>query len=136
MWNSPLLAVGITPSTALASPPPTAAPIPPSPEAVERFQNALAPEAGPQVVDLGQVRYAQVMQAPGDVILKGMEEIRGEYLSRKQGLGEFLEGKRSLDSGELLRMQFDLVMASFYIDWVSKVASKTTQNLDTLLKTQ
>lgn len=129
--------IGVTPAAAPVLPLPDAAPlIPASPAAVERFQNALAPEAGPRVVELGQVRYAQVAEAPGDALLKSMEHIRAEYLSRRQGRNEILEGTRAMDPKEVLRMQFDLVMASFYIDWVSKVASKTTQNLDTLLKTQ
>lgn len=74
----------------------------------------------------------------GDKVLDGIGRVKELHDKEVKEISEF-EGvlkKTDIQPAELLGMQMNLLKISLHGELIAKTASKSTQNLDTLLKTQ
>ncbi|WAJ30515.1 type III secretion system inner rod subunit SctI [Antarcticirhabdus aurantiaca] len=69
----------------------------------------------------------------GDMILNGIEKMRGVFDAREARIGELMSGK-TLDANALMAMQMEVVNFTMLVDISSKLTGKSTQAFDTLMK--
>ena len=98
---------------------------PPSASAVAKFEAAMAPDAPTEIPFASQVSAAwQSAQANN----QGM-------LHRIRALAE-LQGSHSLSAAEMVELQYEVMNLSFQQEVVTKVADKTSNAVQTLIKNQ
>ena len=98
---------------------------PPSASAVAKFEAAMAPDAPTAIPFASQVSAAwQSAQANN----QGM-------LHRIRALAE-LQGSHSLSAAEMVELQYEVMNLSFQQEVVTKVADKTSNAVQTLIKNQ
>jgi type III secretion system YscI/HrpB-like protein len=73
--------------------------------------------------------------AGGDMILDGLQKLRGAFDARQARVAEIMESKE-LDAATLLSMQMEVVNYTLLVDVTSKLTGKSTQSFDTLMKGQ
>ncbi|MBB3950325.1 type III secretion system inner rod subunit SctI [Aureimonas jatrophae] len=73
--------------------------------------------------------------ASGDMILEGMQKLRGVF-DRSEGRVSDVMSRGSTDAGSLMQMQLELTNFTLLVDLSSKLTGKTTQVFDTLMKGQ
>lgn len=71
----------------------------------------------------------------GETILNSIQQMREAHEERVRALNAAVDGK-VVQMEELLAAQLALTRLTFEQDLIAKTASKATQNLDTLLKSQ
>ena len=71
----------------------------------------------------------------GDMILKGLENMRGVF-DASQGRVSELMSRANLDSGTMMRMQMEMTQFTMLVDISSKLTGKVTSTFDTLMKGQ
>lgn len=71
----------------------------------------------------------------GDKVLDGLEQIKNVHEAEVEGINVSLASP-DLDVQSLMGLQMKLSRLSLQQDLIAKTASKSTQNLDSLLKTQ
>ena len=98
---------------------------PPSASAVARFEAAMAPDAPAAVPFASQVSAAWRSAQANN---QGM-------IHRIRALAE-LQGKHSLSAAELVELQYEVMNLSFQQEVVTKVADKTSNAVQTLIKNQ
>jgi len=73
----------------------------------------------------------------GDAILDGMRNLSSEFRGSWEAAREMLATKGSdMTLSDMLRMQMQLVQLSFQYELVGKSISRSTQNIETLVKIQ
>lgn len=72
----------------------------------------------------------------GDNILAGMQSMSNEYQQSLKGIGAVLADGANLSVAELLKLQVGLMQISVQYELVGKAVSRSTQNLDQLVKVQ
>ena len=98
---------------------------PPSASAVAKFEAAMAPDAPTEIPFASQVSAAwQSAQANN----QGM-------LHRIRALSE-LQGRHSPSAAEMVELQYEVMNLSFQQEVVTKVADKTSNAVQTLIKNQ
>lgn len=97
----------------------------PDPEAVARFQAAMAPEPVPEVP------FADAAAASWQMAHDNNQGI----IHRIRALTE-LSAERSLTAPELYELQYEVANLAFQQDVVAKVADKASQAVQTLIKNQ
>lgn len=149
---------GMVPST----PPVQSAPALSSPDRVEAFQNAIARRAdaieapnaaAPNVGGIGGTQVAGANDrarqgldlqgvsanvAPptgGDMILDGIQKMRGVFDAHEARIGSIMNGSTT-SATALMDMQMELANFSLLVDVASKLTGKSTQIFDTLMKGQ
>jgi type III secretion protein I len=127
----------VEPSLGVDDPAPAQGPADAS--AAERFSELMdAPErTGPQ--DAGVVNAAAPTGGPrtlGDQILGGLHHVSGELQQTWQSVGHALHGSAALAVRDMLLVQRDLAMMSVQYELVGKAVSRSTQNIDQLVKLQ
>lgn len=73
--------------------------------------------------------------AGGDMILEGMQKLRGVFDASQGRVGDILS-KGGTDASSLMQMQLELTNFTLLVDLSSKLTGKTTQVFDTLMKGQ
>ncbi|MEI2417097.1 type III secretion system inner rod subunit SctI [Orrella sp. JC864] len=134
------LAASLAPLPALPAGP-ALAPAEPSSLATERF-NALmaaadAPAPSPVHAALSAAFAPAAQAAPtlGSQILAGLQGTASEFSQRWQGISSTLERVAvSPNVAEMLRAQAEMLQVSVQYELVGKAVSRTTQNIDTLVR--
>lgn len=142
-------------------PPAQSAPALSSPDRVEAFQNAIArradaiqaPNAAGNVGGVGETQVASANDrarqgldlqgaaadvAPptgGDMILDGIQKMRGVFDAHEARIGSIMNGSTT-SATALMDMQMELANFSLLVDVASKLTGKSTQIFDTLMKGQ
>ena len=75
------------------------------------------------------------IEAPGDLILRGLERLRGEYRAVGGEL-DALSKRTDLNPMDLLGIQLQVAQVTLGSQLIGQVAGKLEQNLNTLLKSQ
>jgi type III secretion system YscI/HrpB-like protein len=73
--------------------------------------------------------------ASGDMILEGMQKLRGVF-DKSEGRVSEVMSRAGTDAGSLMQMQLELTNFTLLVDLSSKLTGKTTQVFDTLMKGQ
>ncbi len=73
--------------------------------------------------------------ANGDMILNGLQHLRGEFNSRISRVNEVL-ASNGIDTKTLFAMQVEVVNFTMLVDMTSKLTGKSTQTFDSLMKGQ
>lgn len=85
-------------------------------------------------LELGQT--APVKDGPGQTILNGLERIRGAFDSQITNMSTQVTEGQVMDVTTMMNIQREVVQYSVLVDVSSKLAGKSTQALDTLMKGQ
>ncbi|MCY1198926.1 MAG: type III secretion system inner rod subunit SctI [Achromobacter veterisilvae] len=119
-------------------------PTPPAQLATERFNAVMsAPEAGaPSLTGLQSALQsafaAPVDAAPqtlGNQILASLRSTTTEYSEKWQGISSRMDAIASQPSvADMMRLQADLLQVSVQYEMVGKAVSRTTQNIDSLVR--
>lgn len=117
----------------------------PSSESVARFDAAMgdaegwldgAVPGGPFGADTGPPGPAgRNLSEMGDRVMNKLDVISDDYMALKSNFGATPDG-RAPPIVEMLRMQANLVQATVTFELVSKVISRSTQNIDQLTRIQ
>lgn len=129
--------------SALSSPPSAASNLPLDADALAtaQFSNLMAaPDATPvqpPIATNATVRAA-ALEAPsmGENILKSLQSVSSEFKQNVSNVTASLEAGTNMGISELLKVQMGLMQMSVQIEMVGKGISRTTQNLDQLVKIQ
>ena len=71
----------------------------------------------------------------GDMILEGMQQLRGVFDAREAHIAELMSSQ-TVNANTLMAMQMEVANFTLLVDISSKLTGKTTQALDTLMKGQ
>lgn len=74
-------------------------------------------------------------QTGGDMILNGLQKLRGVFDTREVRFSELMS-RSSMDAGTMMAMQMEVTNFSLLVDMTSKLTGKSTQAFDTLMKGQ
>lgn len=88
-----------------------------------------------QGLDLAPSDAVRTDPNSGEAILSGLERLREVFDNRFSGLGERIEGAR-MDVNDMMALQAEVVQYSVLVDVSSKLAGKSTQAMDSLMKGQ
>ncbi|AZZ92388.1 EscI/YscI/HrpB family type III secretion system inner rod protein [Hahella sp. KA22] len=72
----------------------------------------------------------------GDKVLQGMQNVKSGYDQQVEAMQLTLNSADPLNMSDMLKLQMDLAQLTLQGELISKTVSKSTQNLDTLLKSQ
>lgn len=101
-----------------------------------RFQAALHRVSEPAPSAMAPIAVAsERVAAPGDLILRGLERLRGEHRALSVEL-DTLSGRAEMNPMELLNLQMQVTQVTLGTQLIGQIASKLEQNLNTLLKSQ
>jgi type III secretion protein I len=125
-----------SPSTAMAK-----LPLPADALATAQFSNLMAvPEITPlqpPVATEATVRATSLDKPTmGDNILGGLQSMASEFKQNVSNVTASLEAGTNMGISELLKVQVGLMQMSVQIEMVGKGISRSTQNLDQLVKIQ
>lgn len=122
---------------------PASAPLAPAdPLATAQFaqmMGAQAPAAEPPrpvVIDSAAVLLPAENRTMGDNILTGMESMSSEYRQAMTKVNAALDSSGDMTISDMLRLQMGLMQISVQHELVAKGISRSTQNLDQLVKIQ
>ena len=76
-----------------------------------------------------------VKSEPGDMILDGLQKLRGVFDARETRAAELMN-RSTLDAGTLMAVQMEVANFTLLVDISSKLTGKSAQALDTLMKGQ
>ena len=113
---------------------PSAAAVP-DPAAVERFQAAMAVNAPQAVGQAAEATAAIPFASEVAASWRSAQANNQGILHRIRALTE-LQGKHSLSAGELVELQYEVMNLSFQQEVVTKVADKSSNAIQTLIKNQ
>ena len=74
-------------------------------------------------------------ETSGTSILSGLEQLRSVFDQQYSGVGQNLEGTR-MDVTDMMALQAEVIKYSVLVDVSSKLAGKSTQAMDSLMKGQ
>jgi type III secretion system YscI/HrpB-like protein len=92
-----------------------------------------AADRAPRGLDLDPV--ARTAEGPGTTILSGLERLRGVFDSQITSVHQQSTGT-AMDVVTMMNIQAEVVQYSVLVDVTSKLAGKSTQALDSLMKGQ
>ena len=72
----------------------------------------------------------------GDKILEGLQNVKSGYDNQVGAVEESLKTTDPLSVNDMMQLQLDLAKLTLQGELINKTVSKSTQNLDTLLKSQ
>lgn len=107
--------------------------------ATERFASAMAPV--PQTLPADAVADSSPVvpvegASLGDAILGGLQNLSTDFKHSLASIQTVLDQPGSLGMSELLKMQMHMVQLSLNHELMGKVVSRTTQDIDQLVKLQ
>lgn len=99
-----------------------------------RFQAALQAAPEPTTIALSAAAPAsERVTAPGDLILRGLERLRGQYRTVGVEL-DALATRAELTPMDLLGLQMQVAQVTLGTQLIGQVAGKLEQNINSLLK--
>ncbi|OZG74359.1 EscI/YscI/HrpB family type III secretion system inner rod protein [Hahella sp. CCB-MM4] len=108
--------------------------------AVEQFQNSLQQPADPSRLGDGNIDAVTTAESAGnslgDKVLQGLQNMKSGYDRQVGAVQESMNGTDPLRINSMMKLQFDLAKLTLQGELINKTVSKSTQNLDTLLKSQ
>lgn len=120
-----------------------AAPLAPAdPLATAQFAQMMGAQAPateppqPVVIDSAAVLLPAENRTMGDNILTGMESMSSEYRQAMTKVNAALDSSGDMTISDMLRLQMGLMQISVQHELVAKGISRSTQNLDQLVKIQ
>ncbi len=75
------------------------------------------------------------VSTPGGTILNGLEQLRSVFDTQIGSFGDRVEGVR-MDVSDMMILQAEVIKYTMLVDVTSKLAGKSTQAMDTLMKGQ
>lgn len=107
---------------------------------VERFENLMqGPGAEPSkandILGTGPAAHA-AGNTLGDKVLDGMQGLKSGYDSQLEKIQTSLSDVNPMSTKEMFQLQVDLAKLTLQGELINKTVTKSTQNLDTLLKSQ
>ncbi|WP_020405318.1 type III secretion system inner rod subunit SctI [Hahella ganghwensis] len=78
----------------------------------------------------------QAVGTLGDKILRGLQSVKSGYDNQVGAVQESLESTDPLNINDMMAFQLDLAKLTLQGELINKTVSKSTQNLDALLKSQ
>ena len=127
----------VSPGLALDDPAP--GPAPADAAASVKFSDLMdAPDAaaGPQATGAVEAVQPPAQGTLGDNILGGLQSLSTELRGTWDNLGAALNGTKTLAMQDLIKMQMGLSTMSVQYELVGKAVSRSTQNIDQLVKLQ
>ena len=122
---------------------PASAPLAPAdPLATAQFAQMMGAQAPateppqPVVTDSAAVLLPAENRTMGDNILTGMESMSSEYRQAMTKVNAALDSSGDMTISDMLRLQMGLMQISVQHELVAKGISRSTQNLDQLVKIQ
>ncbi|MBS1196642.1 MAG: EscI/YscI/HrpB family type secretion system inner rod protein [Proteobacteria bacterium] len=114
----------------------------PDSRATERFNEIM--QSDPVVLVTTQQVQLPVVANPmqvanlnlGDRILNGLQGVSTDFQQSWKNVTAVLEGGNTMTAADLLKMQMNLTQMSIQYDLVGKVISRSTQNIEQLVKIQ
>ncbi|MGQ3211778.1 MAG: type III secretion system inner rod subunit SctI [Shinella sp.] len=94
-----------------------------------------AQERARRALGLEGVQGEAVKSQPGDMILDGLQKLRGVFDARESRVAELMN-RSTVDAGTLMAVQMEVANFTLLVDISSKLTGKSTQALDTLMKGQ
>jgi len=134
----------IAATATLAALPAAASPAP-APAAVDdlaaqRFQQIMEPPAAQappvEVPTDGSPSVNDGPRTLGDTILSGMNKLSAEFQQSWRTVNAVLDEGSRMTMADMLKLQMGMVQMSVQYDLVGKAISRSTQNLDQLVKMQ
>jgi type III secretion protein I len=115
----------------------------PDVSATARFNAVMSPQPseatyGVAGVGMGEANVSvnPASATLGDKILNGMQNLSSEFQQSWKTVGKALESSGSLSTTDLLKLQLGITQVSIQYDLVGKAISRSTQNIDQLVKLQ
>jgi type III secretion protein I len=112
----------------------------PDPQALSQFQQHMSQSESTQHNNsvLGtEIRTVGVDNTTmGDRILDGLQGMKSGYDNQINAVQESVNSTETLDMQSMLKLQLDLAKLTMQGELINKTVSKSTQNIDTLLKSQ
>ena len=109
------------------------------PLATARFSEVMNAQPTP-VAEAVEAAYPQAIPGErktlGDTILSGMQGLSSEFQQSWKTVNSVLEGGSAMTTYDMLKLQMGLTQMSIQYDLVGKAISRSTQNLDQLVKMQ
>ena len=122
---------------------PASAPLAPAdPLATAQFAQMMGAQAPateppqPVMIDSAAVLLPAENRTMGDNILTGMESMSSEYRQAMTKVNAALDSSGDMTISDMLRLQMGLMQISVQHELVAKGISRSTQNLDQLVKIQ
>ncbi len=78
---------------------------------------------------------AAVPPSAGDMILEGMQQLRGVFDARETRISQLMSTE-SVNANTMMAMQMEVANFTLLVDISSKLTGKVTQSVDTLMKGQ
>jgi len=110
-----------------------------------RFQNAMQPEATNQVVavqELGDVQAVSAVngvqpeqQVMGDVILDSLQRIKTSHDSGMERV-QAIMGQEQIATKDMLQLQFELTAMNIELETAGKMADKSSQGVQSMMRNQ
>lgn len=72
----------------------------------------------------------------GDRILNGISSASSDFQTSLKTVSSLLEGGNVMSASDLLKLQLNLVQVSIQYDLIGKAISRSTQNIDQMVKIQ
>lgn len=112
----------------------------PDPLASAQFAQIMAPppvaSPAPASADTGVRAVASENRTMGDNILSGMQGLSNDFQQSVKAVSAVLTDGANLNVAELLKVQVALMQISVQYELIGKAVSRSTQNLDQLVKVQ
>lgn len=86
-------------------------------------------------LDLGDPANAAGRVGPGDMILDGIQKLRGVFDAREARVSDLMT-RTNIDAGTMMAVQMEVANFTLLVDISSKLTGKSTQAFDTLMKGQ
>lgn len=86
------------------------------------------------VIDSGAA--ATSANSLGDRILGGLSSASSDFQTSLKTVSSLLEGSNVMSTTDLLKLQLNLVQVSIQYDLIGKAISRSTQNIDQMVKIQ
>lgn len=90
----------------------------------------------PQVAAASQPLSTEGPRSLGETILSGMQNLSQEFQQSWKTVNAVLDSGSAMTTSDMLKLQMGLTQMSIQYDLVGKAISRSTQNLDQLVKMQ
>lgn len=109
-----------------------------NPEDVEKFQKALQQDISKlEVSQPAERSYSEEVSSDkgvGDKILNNISDLKSDYKTAIERVRGILDKGSEVSMSDMLKVQMDLMVMSLKQETVGKITQKSSQNLDSLLK--
>lgn len=108
---------------------------PPAASTVQPADATNAQTRARRALDLDGASQAADAKGQGDVILQGLQKLRGVF-DRREATVSDLMSRSAVDARTMMAMQMEVANFTLMVDVASKLTGKSTQAFDTLMKGQ